>query len=674
MRRFLILLLCLSVLILPVFAETEPATDPSGTDATASEPAQTQPETTPAPQPAPEAPPVAAPSAFGGVIHSYHMDAVVGLQGTVQVTAVVDLTLTEPTTRLVIPLGENASNCTVNGVRLGIKKENGVPCVSLRNKDGLIGDLRINMTYQLGRCISARDGLLTLPILPSSYAYPISAASFTVTLPKEPSAIPAFHSAYLGEDADNYMDIQIDGAILTGTLLTSLRDHDSIGLSLSVPELVGRTYDEAGTTLKVVNILVAALAGLAFLYWALRLSWRPVSVGFQTHPPLGETAGETEALLKGTSLNFSLMVLTWAQMGYLTIQKDRDVTLYRRMDMGNERSPLERQAFARLFRRRRSISATGSEFQRLRAQIDSMRPRAAGQFTSNSGNPMILKLLGVLAGLAAGVGIGDSLLPPIAVRFLPLILFALAGGWASYWIQNGVNALLSRDKAPLWKGLLSLAGLCILGSMGGQLGLALACALIQILVGLTAMFGGRRTEDGRRTVQGELGMVRFFCFEYKERHQTAQHQNPSYYYDLAPYALALGVDRIFARRFEKMSLLPCTWLRCRPKDATAAQWDKLLRQTVDLMDGKPTGLERSFWGRLLLAFYSAGLTMRQENRRYDTGQRYRDRDDRDRRYAGIDYDQPLRREYDRRPSRPQRPDMDDTQRVTPYRESDPRRH
>lgn len=135
--------------------------------------------------------------------------------------------------------------------------------------------------------------------------------------------------------------------------------------------------------------------------------------------------------------------------------------------------------------------------------------------------------------------------------------------------------------------------------------LALLCLGLEVLAGLATAFGGRRTEDGRRLVQGELGLRRFLRREYKERHQSAQHQNPSYYYDLAPYALALGVDGAFARRFEKMELPPCAYLRCRVPGGRAVDFQKILRETVDLMDGRPTGLERSFLGRMLLAATAA---------------------------------------------------------------------
>ena len=585
MRRIVLILLCIFMLALPGAATAE-----------------------------------TVPAASGGMITSYEMEAVVSAQGTAQVNATVNLHITESATRLVIPLGKGASNCVVSGVRQRIRKENGVPCVILRNETGLIGDVQLSITYQLSGCVSP-EGILSLPILANSYVYPIDEVSFRITLPGEFTANPIFQSGYLGEDIDNYMDITVEGPVIQGKVLQSLRDHDSLSMTLETPEELfpRRTLD--GAILRAVNLAVLVLAALMVLYWALRLFWKPVRIPFQSHPPMGETAGESWALLTGGNLSFSLMVITWAQMGYLTIRRDRDVVLYRRMDMGNERSELEIRAFSQLFRKRRTVSATGADFQRLRARMDGQRPHIRGLFSPRSGNPMVLRVLGLALGLAAGLGLGDGVLPVMQVRFLPLILFALGGAWGAWAIQGGIFAFLSRDKSPIFRGGAASALLLILGLLGGRLSLALMCLMMEVLTGLVTLFGGRRTEDGRGVVQGELGMVRFFRREYKERHQTAQQQNPSYYYDLAPYALALGADKAFARRFDRMELPPCSWLQYRAAGPTAADWQRVLRDTVDLMDGKPIGLERTFPGRVLVAI----LLARQESKRNAARRRRRPR-------------------------------------------------
>ena len=58
-----------------------------------------------------------------------------------------------------------------------------------------------------------------------------------------------------------------------------------------------------------------------------------------------------------------MLVIAWAQMGYLLIHLDDDgrVLLHRRMTMGNERSDFESQCFRRLFGKRKLVD-TGSPY------------------------------------------------------------------------------------------------------------------------------------------------------------------------------------------------------------------------------------------------------------------------------------------------------------------------
>ena len=61
--------------------------------------------------------------------------------------------------------------------------------------------------------------------------------------------------------------------------------------------------------------------------------------------------------------------------------------------------------------------------------------------------------------------------------------------------------------------------------------------------------------------------------------------NPDYYYDLAPDALALGVDRVLARQFGDERLPDCPYLTVHGRSSlTARQWNELLRKVVQVLD------------------------------------------------------------------------------------------
>ena len=56
---------------------------------------------------------------------------------------------------------------------------------------------------------------------------------------------------------------------------------------------------------------------------------------------------------------------------------------------------------------------------------------------------------------------------------------------------------------------------------------------------------------------------------------------------MAPYAVALGVDRAFAKRFGKARLGACPYLTTGlDGHRTALEWDQLIRQAVSAMDAR----------------------------------------------------------------------------------------
>jgi hypothetical protein len=61
--------------------------------------------------------------------------------------------------------------------------------------------------------------------------------------------------------------------------------------------------------------------------------------------------------------------------------------------------------------------------------------------------------------------------------------------------------------------------------------------------------------------------------------------NPEYYFAMAPYAIALGVDGKFARQFGSPKLTACPYLEVSgSQNLTAKQWNDHLRQVVRIMD------------------------------------------------------------------------------------------
>ena len=104
---------------------------------------------------------------------------------------------------------------------------------------------------------------------------------------------------------------------------------------------------------------IIAFAVLALLYWILTLRTWPVFRMQTTTPPEGITAGELGCRLTLSGGDLTMMVFSWAQLGYLYIALDDRgrVLLHKRMDMGNERSKFENSIYKMLFSNRSTVDA-----------------------------------------------------------------------------------------------------------------------------------------------------------------------------------------------------------------------------------------------------------------------------------------------------------------------------
>lgn len=522
--------------------------------------------------------------------NTWTVTASVDQGGQVQMSLRVILRMDTLTTRVVIPLGQGAEDLHVNGMSLRVKKVDGIPSAILESRDGFTGTQVFDLSYTLRDCVTGEtDWDLVLPLLAEGLAYSIDRLEFQITLPGAVEAVPAFSSGYYGEDVDNYMSVQVEGNVITGSVETTLRDRENLTLTLETDPAVFPRTDAAGRLVSVSTILMLSCLALGAGYWFFRLRWKSVRLHSQSQPPFGVGPGKIRGYLMTGGPELALMVISWAQAGYLTIHLNADqaVTLHKRMDMGSERSAYEQRLFKAVFGHGQLAEASGRSFQALRTRVDGSRLRLRGQFRSDSGNPRILRYLGCAMGFFGGLAMADRLVSSGSGRILLLVPVALLWGGAAWLVQAGPKAFFSWNKRP---GLLALAGTGVLllgGFLSGSVLAAASVCLCQWLLGLAIVLGGRRSEAGRQTVQSILGFRRYLKTMDKKTVNRIMVQNPGYYYDMAAYALALGVDRALARGFGFVKLPRCTWLVTDvPQAGRATEWYPLLRQVAKSLRGE----------------------------------------------------------------------------------------
>ena len=487
----------------------------------------------------------------------------------------------------VFPIPSEATDITLNGSRGNVTDSGQYKLLSLSGiTGGNAGDFTFQIRYSLPGVVDlGEDGLvLTLPLL-CGFSYPVNNMHFSVTLPAEITTLPVFTSSYYQGLIEAQMTLSLQGNTLTGDT-GALKDHETLSMTLPVTDAMFPQPAAAARVMGWMDMIVLAFALLAVLYFLLAMRPRMLHRENRTTPPDGVSAGDLQMWLTGSGVDFSLLVVTWAQLGYLRIQLDDNgrVLLHKRMDMGNERSRFENRAFRSLFGHRRIIDGTGYHYANLCRIMWRKTPGIKDIYRPHTGNPKILRTFGLISGMLSGVLIASAF---VTHSLFLKILLALVCATLSVGTQAGGAAIPRRQKLPVGIGAGCIVVWMTLGVCSDEVLLCFLMILLQLGIGIASAYGGKRTILGHQIMEQIWNLRRHMRFGTEQDMAQLLKANPNYYHDLAPYALALGLDLRFAHRFHRMKLQECNYLIIGSRrQMSASEWAKVLRSVVDILDAK----------------------------------------------------------------------------------------
>lgn len=511
--------------------------------------------------------------------------------GTCQIALTVNLRLDSPDSSLVFPLGTDVSGVTLNGGAAGLTKENGITCVKLNHLKDQTGVFPITIHYTVNNIVTTDEetGIQTVSIpLLYGFEYPVELMKFSVSMPDVFDAAPVFFSGYHEQDIERSISYSISGATISGSVDMALKDRETLYLTLQAPEGMFPTAQTAGGSLLFDSWAMGICAGLAILYWFATMARVPSWPVYRSTAPDGICAGMVGSYLTRKPADLTLMVVHWAQLGYLIMHLDDNgrVILHRKMNMGNERSAFERRCFKNLFGKKQMMDATGYRYARLHEATARASRRFSAGYRKGSGNPLLLRILSTGVGLFAGIAIGDLVSTSPAWRIIWMLLMSMLTTAASWQIQKGMFALRQPDKGDLFYS--AVFAVAVLGTgivIKGSLVYALIVLGWSALAGIMGAWGGKRTENGVRIHSDLAGLRRYMKKVTRPELNRILRSNPNYYYELIPFAYAMGVEGKFSKQFDSLRIPACTWLvtgMAPPR--TPSEWIPLLREAVQAMD------------------------------------------------------------------------------------------
>ena len=532
----------------------------------------------------------------------------VNSEGDCIVALTVTLHLEASYQSLTFPLPVDATNITMNGSSVRtIKTANATEVDVAKAINGLVGDFTVRFDYTIPNAVKVvpfedENGKqnayleLQLPLL-NGFSFPVENLSFVITMPGNVKWMPTLTSVYRQSSIESDIPFKVDGTMITGNSIVPIQDHDSVRLTMAVPDDMFpsiSTYIRTGEP-ELIPMLICA--GVALLYWLLFCRTLPLIRQRNVSPPDNITAGEVGAHLTLAGGDLTMMVMSWAQLGYIMIQLDGSrVLLHKRMDMGNERSSFEVKVYNALFGKHTAVDATSLTYAKLSRKVFSMIPGEKSLCKPFSGNMKIFRVLLCLAQVFCGICVAMNMTTNGILQVLLSIILGVFGIISAWQIHEIAYRTHLRGKTRVYIGLVCILIWIILGILCGQWIIPLCAALGQMLLGYLAAYGGRRSDLGRHDAGLILGLRSYLKRISKEDIQRLMKTDPDYYFNMVPYALALGIIKPFSERFGSKPMDQCPYLMTRIHGKRSAiEWGELLAKTADLMDARYRRMEVEKW-------------------------------------------------------------------------------
>ena len=533
----------------------------------------------------------------------------VSANGQATVTMTVNVQLDNPSSALTFPLPAKAENVAMNGASIRTYPsayDKNVVLADLSAFDGATGTYQMIFSYTLPDVLRSEQDektkkgylMMEIPLL-CGFEYPVEHLEFSIIMPGDVTGEkPSYTSGVMQTSIESIISTEAVGQKISGHVIRQLQDRETVSLVMQVSEdmFPGKLIIPREGNPEIIPMSICA--ALALIYWLIFMRTLPVFRHRRTTLIEGVTAGELGSRLTAAGADLTMMVFSWAQLGYVKIHVDKKgrIFLYKRMEMGNERTDFELKTFRNLFSRDDVIEATGMRYAKLCRHTSEFIPGIREMYTKRAGNVHIFRGLSAGISVFCGICYAMNLIPHGWLQLPVKILLIIVGAISAWAIQDGMYKFHIRGKIPVY--VASVCGFVwiVLGIASGVWAIGLVTVAVQYLAGLSAAYGGRRSDLGRYNASQILGVRHYLKHVGQEELDRLVDQNPDYFFDMLPYAIALGVDTPFAKAFGNRSIPDCDYLSVRRNEKrTAAEWAFMVRKLADRMDSLQRKLELERW-------------------------------------------------------------------------------
>ncbi len=479
----------------------------------------------------------------------------------------------------------------VQGYDFDVSSENGNKVIKIGDKDTYVyGKQTYVITYKFkpdDDKVSEYDEIY-FNILPYQWETPIDKVTFKVEFPKEIKDIDIYAGLY-GENAKDAVNYTLEGKTLKGESTVKYPRYFGITMLSRVEEGYFASQTSYTALFAAMWIFIVGIAVLAIICWFLfgRDEMLVTPVCFM--PPYDMSPAELGYIIDDAVDDRDIISLFfyWADKGYITIEeKEKDEFIFTKIkDLPEETPEYQHTVFSRLFR-----SGTEASTKKLSGKffetLQTAKTQVKAYFEIVKGSRLYTKTSTILENIFALASfipvtialavcgyanvVGTSSV--VTIVFLSIMLFlsfiGISMGIEKYYF-NKKSGRATKIFVPCCFSAVIL--LCMIlyantfmqGSVAGYyINPFIPVTAGAISTAITMIFScimRKRTENMNKWFGELIGFKDFIETAEKEKLEMLIAENPNYFYNILPYAYALGVSDVWAKRFEGIAIQNPTW-------------------------------------------------------------------------------------------------------------------
>ena len=382
-------------------------------------------------------------------------------------------------------------------------------------------------------------------------------------------------------ESGDVLSFVVSGNTISGTYNEVLKNGQAVTVQLLLPDnyftfVKPDTFALTGTV--VAGILAVASAIVFFLFG----KDDPLIETVEFHAPAGTNSAEVGVIIDGIANDGDVvsLILDWGRRGIITIEDtEDDLILKKRNELEDTARDYEHIMFNKLFAGREEVRVSSLR-DRFYKTISSTEEKLDKYFNTRE-----RRLITQESEIAQIITTVLSFLPVAVATFLMIynMTYDTAFGLLIVAIEAAciicaTGLLVYMDdrkyvhkwyiKLLSWVGvaiMYSIAGVLLISSMvgyGASPVYAIAVICFNIVVIIAAKYMKKRTEYGNQLLGEVLGLRNFIIVAEQDRLQELVNENPYYFYDILPFAYALGLTDVWNEHFKNLTIEPCDWYYC----------------------------------------------------------------------------------------------------------------